>query len=195
MSLQEAVDHRGQRIEAFSIDAWDQSRWHQVDEQTTVGHKRLLRLRSPVTTDQVRIRITGSRLEPTLAALGLFKQAELVRAPVVSERDAEGQVKITDEQGLPIVYTTDNTMPTSHSEAYRSPIALPRGGTVTAACVAPDGRIGMTASMQFVGYAPTGWEVAAVNGRNPARLTMPPTRSMPIRRPSGRRAKRHRHIP
>ena len=75
VSLQEAVDHRSQRIESFAIDVWDGSEWKQVDEQTTVGHKRLLRWDSPVTTDQVRIRITGSRLEPTLAEVGLFKQA------------------------------------------------------------------------------------------------------------------------
>jgi alpha-L-fucosidase len=82
VSLQEAVDHRGQRIESFGIDVWDGSKWTQVDEQTTVGHKRLLRWKSPVTTDRVRIRITGARLEPTLAEVGLFKQAEIVQRPV-----------------------------------------------------------------------------------------------------------------
>lgn len=62
VSLQEAVDHRSQRIESFSIDVWDGSKWIEKDKQTTVGHKRLLRWDTPVTTDQVRIRITGSRL-------------------------------------------------------------------------------------------------------------------------------------
>lgn len=75
VSLQEAVDHRGQRIESFDIDAWDGAKWNQLDAQTTVGHKRLLRWNTPVTTDHLRIRITGSRLEPTLAEIGLFKQA------------------------------------------------------------------------------------------------------------------------
>jgi alpha-L-fucosidase len=79
VSLQEAVDHRGQRIESFSVEVWDGSKWNKMDEQTTVGHKRLLRWKSPVTTDQVRLQITGSRLEPTVAEVGLFKQAELVR--------------------------------------------------------------------------------------------------------------------
>ncbi len=95
VSLQEAVDHRGQRIESFSVDVWDRSKWKTMDEQTTVGHKRLLRWNSPVTTDQLRIRITGARLEPTLAEVGLFKQAELVQAPVVSERDGKGSVTIS----------------------------------------------------------------------------------------------------
>jgi alpha-L-fucosidase len=75
VSLQEAIDRRGQRIESFAVDTWNGSMWTTMDEQTTVGHRRLLRLKSAVTTSQVRIRITGSRLEPTLAEMGLFKQA------------------------------------------------------------------------------------------------------------------------
>jgi len=83
VSLQEAVDHRSQRIESFSIDVWDGSKWVEKDKQTTVGQKRLLRWDTPVTADRVRIRITRSRLEPTLAEIGLFKQARLEQpAPV-----------------------------------------------------------------------------------------------------------------
>ena len=165
VSLQEAVDHRGQRIEFFGIDVWDGTKWTQVDEQTTVGHKRLLRLGSPVTTDQVRIRITGARLEPTLAEIGLFRQADLVHPPDISERDAHGLMTISDPKGLPIVYTTDGTMPTLKSTVYSAAIALPRGGTVNAAAVASNGQIGMMASKSFSGYAPAGWKVVAADGQ------------------------------
>jgi len=159
VSLQEALDHRGQRIESFGVDVWDGSKWKTMDEQTTVGHKRLLRWDSPVTADQVRIRITGARLEPTLAEVGLFKQAEFVQAPVISERDSNGAVTIGGAHGLPVVYTTDGTAPTSKSAVYRSPITVSRGGTVQAACLAPDGRLGMMASKYFAGLAPIGWKV------------------------------------
>jgi alpha-L-fucosidase len=163
VSLQEAVDRRGQRIESFSIDVWDGSKWKMVDEQTTVGHKRLLRWDSPVTTEKVRIRITGSRLEPTLAEVGLFKQAELVQPPVISERDGNGSVAISSPKGLPVVYTLDGTMPSARSTIYRSPVPLTRGGTVHAACLPPDGRLGMMASKHFAGFAPIGWKVARVD--------------------------------
>jgi alpha-L-fucosidase len=46
LSLQEAVDHRGQRIESFTVEAWTDGKWTSLDTQTTVGHKRLLRLAS-----------------------------------------------------------------------------------------------------------------------------------------------------
>jgi len=166
VSLQEAVDHRGQRIESFSVDVWDGSMWKTMDEQTTVGHKRLLRWNSPVTTDQVRIRITGSRLEPTLAEIGLFKQADLVQPPAISERDASGLVTIGGAKELPVVYTLDGTVPTPKSTVYSSPVALPRGGEVYAACVAPDGRLGMVTSKHFAGLAPIGWKVMEVDSED-----------------------------
>jgi alpha-L-fucosidase len=165
VSLQEAVDHRSQRIESFAIDVWDGSKWNTMDEQTTVGHKRLLRLNSPVTTGQVRIRITGSRLEPTLAQVGLFKQAELVQPPIVSDRDAAGSVTISSPKGLPVVYTLDGTVPTAKSAVYRSSIALPRGGMVQAACLRPDGRLGMLASKDLTGLSPIGWKIVSVDSQ------------------------------
>jgi len=134
-----------------------------MDEQTTIGHKRLLRWNSPITTEQVRIHITGSRLEPTLSEIGLFKQADFVQAPSITERGNDGSVTISSAKGLPIVYTLDGTVPTPNSTVYRSAIALPRGGEVYAACLAPDGRLGMVTSKYFAGLAPSGWKVVSVD--------------------------------
>jgi len=164
VSLLEAVAQRGQRVESFGIDAWDGAKWTEVEHGTTVGYKRLLRLNAPVRTDRVRVRITSSRLEPTLAEFGLFKQAELVRPPVVSERNLDGMVTLRGPQGLPVVYTTDGSVPTPQSPAYLAPIALPQGGTVNAAIVAADGRIGMVATKRFSGFAPTGWKTVSPEG-------------------------------
>ena len=165
ISLQEAVDRRGQRIESFAVDIWSGSAWKQMDAQTTVGHKRLLRWATPVTSDRVRIRITGARLEPTLAEIGLFKQAELVQPPVISERSVSGVVTLSSPKGLKMVYTSDGTVPTPQSPVYSGPIALERGGTVNAACIADDGRLGMLASKRFSGFAPAGWKVVAADGQ------------------------------
>jgi len=159
VSLQEAVDRRGQRIESFEIDVRDGSAWKTVETQTTIGHKRLLRLAMPVTTDQARIRILSSRLEPTLAEIGLFKQAEMVSAPTISERRADGGVSLGCPGGLRAVYTIDGSVPTPQSPAYGQPIPLLRGGDVHAACLGNDGRIGMIASKRISGFAPIGWQV------------------------------------
>lgn len=171
VSLQEAVDHRGQRIESFAVDVWSDGQWKQMDQQTTVGHKRLLRWDRPVTSDRVRIRITGSRLEPTLAEVGLFKQVEFVPAPSISERDSKGSVTIAGANGLPVVYTTDGTLPTANSPKYHSPIPLLEGGTVQAAVLSRDGKLGMIAASYDSGLAPLGWKVVSPDAQteqNPA---------------------------
>ncbi len=173
VSLQEALDHRGQRIESFAIDVWNGSDWSAAehvasDELTTIGHRRLIRFKSPVTTDQVRIRITASRLEPTLAEIGLFKQSVAAMAPVISDRDSGGSVSIGNGGSRPIVFTVDGRAPTTDSPVYHSPISLPSGGTVQAASVLPSGQLGVVATKTFTDQVATGWKVAAVDSEETA---------------------------
>ena len=173
VSLQEAVDHRGQRIESFAIETWDGSAWtapEQVasDTLTTVGHHRLIRLKSPVTASQVRIRITGSRMEPTLAEIGLYRQSASALPAVISDRDPNGLVTLNNSAGCRMVYTTDGTAVTTNSPVYRSPIPMISGGTVQAALRLPDGQLGILASKTFAGLIPAGWKVVAVDSQETA---------------------------
>ena len=62
----------GQRIERFGVDAWIENGWLEIGGGTTVGYKRLLRLRSAVTTDRLRVRIPEARVAPTLAEVGAY---------------------------------------------------------------------------------------------------------------------------
>jgi alpha-L-fucosidase len=170
VSLQEAVDHRGQRIESFAIETWDGSAWitpeHVAsDELTTVGHRRLIRLKSPVTTDQARILITVSRLEPTLAELGLFKQSVSTLPPTISDRSTNGTVSLSNLAGNKMVYTVDGGAPTANSAVYTSPIALPldRSVTMRAASVLPNGQLGIEGSRIFAGLMSIGWKVVSVD--------------------------------
>ncbi|HVM60941.1 MAG TPA: alpha-L-fucosidase [Verrucomicrobiae bacterium] len=118
VSLQEAVDHRGQRIESFAVDVWNGSDWVAAekissDELTTVGHRRLIRLKSPLTTSQVRIRIIGSRLEPTLAEIGLFKQSVAALPPTISLRDAGELGLSANSDGLKTATVVVQTQPSA----------------------------------------------------------------------------------
>jgi alpha-L-fucosidase len=94
VSLQEAVDHRSQRIESVVVETWDGSSW---------------------------------------------------RAP-------------------PTVDTLDGTPPTARSPVYDGPVALPDGGTLQAAVLTPEGRLGLVAIKTVVGLAPTGWTARRTSG-------------------------------
>ncbi|GJI93991.1 hypothetical protein RugamoR57_07090 [Duganella caerulea] len=171
VSLQEAVDQRGQRIESFAIETWDGAAWIAAqaiasDEQTTVGHRRLVRLTSPVTTDRVRVRITGARLAPTLAEVGLYLQSTELLPPVIADRDADGKVAISHPGGGTIVYTTDGSAPVAGSPVYSAPLALAASGAVRAARLLPDGRLGVVGRRDFIGLSPRGWKVVAVDNED-----------------------------
>jgi alpha-L-fucosidase len=173
VSLQEAVAQRSQRIESFAIETWNGTAWVAVpaissDVMTTVGHKRLIRLQQPVTADQVRVRITGSRLEPTLAEVGLYKQSLDLMPPAIADRDAEGRVVISHPAGGRVVYTTDGSAPTAKSAVYTAPVALPSSGIVKAARLQADGRLGVVGTRNFAGLSPRGWKVVDVDSEETA---------------------------
>ena len=70
--LQEYIK-AGQRIEEFYLDIWDGQSWEPIAHAMTVGYKRLLRF-NETAARKVRLRITQSRLSPTLATFGLFQE-------------------------------------------------------------------------------------------------------------------------
>lgn len=64
----------GQRVESFVLEYKSGAEWKPIVAGTTVGYKRILTF-APVRAQAVRLRITSSRLNPTLSAIGLYKQA------------------------------------------------------------------------------------------------------------------------
>ncbi|MGI4739108.1 MAG: alpha-L-fucosidase [Janthinobacterium lividum] len=65
----------GQRIETFVLEYKSGAEWKTAAAGTTVGYKRILTF-EPIEAQYVRLRITSSRLNPTLSAIGLYKQAD-----------------------------------------------------------------------------------------------------------------------
>jgi len=183
VSLQEAVDHRGQRIERFGIDSWNGQSWVPVpkitsDDTTTVGQRRLIRLAQPVTTERLRVRITEARFAPTLAEVALYKQSLDLMPPAIADRGPDGTVAITHPVAGKIVYTTDGTTPTPQSPGYSAPVALPTSGVVKAARVQADGRLSVVGTRNFAGVSPRGWKIVTVDseevvqGQNGAALAV-----------------------
>ncbi|MGC4013859.1 MAG: discoidin domain-containing protein [Luteolibacter sp.] len=168
ISLQEAIAQRGQRIESLAVDTWQGGAWTQAATTTNIGHKRLIRLSSAVTSDRVRIRILQSRMEPTLAQIGLFRQADLVTEPTIT-RSVSGSVTLAAGTGESIRYTLDGSDPTDDSPLYSAPFPLVAGGTVKAIAWRANGSHSLPSTKVF-GIAPTGWTATAdtAQGTNPA---------------------------
>lgn len=62
----------GQRVEAYSIEAWDdEGEWKTIAKGTTVGHKKLDRF-THVTASKVRLTIQKSQASPLIHSFGIF---------------------------------------------------------------------------------------------------------------------------
>ena len=68
--LQENI-RKGQRVEKFILEYWDNNQWKKATEGTTIGYKRLLKFPT-ITASKVRLRIESARLQPALAEIGLY---------------------------------------------------------------------------------------------------------------------------
>ena len=62
----------GQRVDAFAIDQESDGNWIEVVQGTSIGNRRLLRLKDPVSTGRVRLRITRAAATPALSEFGLY---------------------------------------------------------------------------------------------------------------------------
>ena len=62
----------GQRVESFIVEAKIQGEFQEIYQGTVIGYKRIVPLENTVTSC-IRIKITDSRTEPTLAFFGIYE--------------------------------------------------------------------------------------------------------------------------
>lgn len=90
----------GQRVDSFNIDAFVNGKWVCIDnEGKTIGNQVMRRLNRPITTQKLRLRITGSQATPCISEFSLFRQpAGAVRPSIFRRGDnlviiADGKIK------------------------------------------------------------------------------------------------------
>lgn len=161
--LQEYIA-KGQRVEAFKVEAMVDGTWKEIAKGTTIGYKRLLRVPN-VTTDQIRVTIEDARDGALINAIGLFASPEILSAPVIT-RNREGIVSIQAETTHPVItYTVDGTEPTATSTRYTEPFGLPAGGIVKARSFINDFKSASSVVTQQFDICQKKWRVAGVSAR------------------------------
>ncbi len=148
----------GQRVDSFEIDTRTDGDWKKIHDGKTIGNQILVKLSPAVTTDRLRLRITGSPAVPCISELSLFRMPLILAAPTLA-RATDGKVTISAEGNGKIVFTTDGSEPNVDSAEYAGPIALPNGGTVTAR-VTDGTRLGTTGSQRY-GISKQDWRIVA----------------------------------
>ncbi len=117
----------GQRISSFAVDALEQGQWKEIAAATSIGANRLLRLPQNISTNKVRIRITGSAACIALSDIGLFREPSHLTTPLIT-RNIGGVVTITTAAPVAgIHYTLNGATPTLQSPVYTQAFELEAG--------------------------------------------------------------------
>ncbi len=62
----------GQRVRKFEVEAFINGKWEKVTDATTIGYKRILKLDTPIETDQIRIQLVDSKACPLISNIELY---------------------------------------------------------------------------------------------------------------------------
>ncbi|QJB35617.1 alpha-L-fucosidase [Chitinophaga oryzae] len=152
----------GQRVKAFSVEILDKGVKKEIARETTVGHKRILRL-PDYTTTEVYINILDAKAAPVISEIQLYEAPGMLATPEI-HRDKEGKVTITAASADPeIHYTIDGTAPALNSPLYtpQTEISLPQGGTVKARAFLRKTKAASPEVKASFDVAPAKWQVVA----------------------------------
>ena len=61
----------GQRVKAFTVEAFKDGEWKKIAEATTIGYKRILKF-DPVETSRIRVSITDAKACPVISNIELY---------------------------------------------------------------------------------------------------------------------------
>lgn len=111
---------RGQRVKEFSVEALIENEWKEIDSQTTIGAKRILRF-PDVTASKLRMNILDAKACPVISEIGIYNAPKVIVEPEI-RRNKKDTVTITAfDNGLSIFYTTNGTEPDENALKYNSP--------------------------------------------------------------------------
>jgi len=110
----------GQRVKAFSVEAFVNGDWKKLADATTIGYKRILRFPS-VKATKVRFSITDSKSCPLISNIGIYNAPQILDMPAIV-RNKMGEVTITPSDNESVVYyTLDGGVPTPKAKKYEKP--------------------------------------------------------------------------
>ncbi|QIA08902.1 alpha-L-fucosidase [Draconibacterium halophilum] len=145
----------GQRVKKFSVEAYINNKWKQIDSQTTIGRKRILRL-PETTASKVRFSVEDSKACPVITKIGIYHAPKVIVEPKIS-RSKDGVVSIEAfDSGLDIYYTIDGSSP---DVKYNEPFELSQKATVKAIVVDPNENKTSTVSVVDFDVPKTKWKL------------------------------------
>ncbi|MBD0850762.1 alpha-L-fucosidase [Maribacter arenosus] len=148
----------GQRIKNFIISAEIDGKWHEIDGQTTIGYKRILRFKT-VKADKIKVHIMDSKGPIALSNIELYRAPNLLVTPRI-QRSKEGMVRLSvPDKQVEVYYTLDGNEPTTSSIKYERPILINTPTTLKCFAYDPKTMASTEVSTKKFDIAKTNWKI------------------------------------
>lgn len=162
LMLQEYIEE-GQRIKKFSVSYYSGGQWLPLEQQTTIGYKRLLRF-PEVKASRLRLQVLDAWAAPRLAEMQLFYAQTPLDAPIIS-RNKEGLLKLSANKNALIYYTLNGQEPNPDSGfPYQSPVMA--DGDVVVKAIAVDGDRKSEVAMRTFNGSKANWSTKPKQAAN-----------------------------
>jgi alpha-L-fucosidase len=147
----------GQRVKSFTVEAEVNGAWKQVDSQTTIGDKRILRF-DTVETTKLKLNIKA-KAAITIANLEVYHAPNLLTQPTIT-RNVEGLVTMNvADKNVEVYYTTNREAPSHSSTKYEKPFMVDKPTTLKVVAYDPQTKQQTATKQVYFDISKKHWKV------------------------------------
>lgn len=151
----------GQRVQKFTVEAEVGDSWQEIDTQTTIGYKRILRFVT-VKASKVRVTILEAKGPITISNIELYRAPNLVTDPVIT-RNKAGEISINvPDTKVDVFYTLDGSEPNASSQKYVTPFLLEEPTELKALAINPENGEKSPVIIRHIDIPKKNWKVIDV---------------------------------
>lgn len=155
----------GQRVQEFILEAEVDGNFIEIDRQTTIGYKRILRFNT-VKASKIRVSITAAKGPPTLSNIELYRAPNFLTAPEIL-RNREGVVKLTiSDENVSVYYTLDGSDPSTASTKYTQPFVVEKPTTLKVIAVDSEDKRQTEIRSAYLDIPKKDWKVISITSGN-----------------------------
>ena len=162
--LQEYVP-LGQRVKNFIVEAEVDGAWIEIDGQTTIGYRRILKFET-VKATKIRVDFKMAKGPLVISNLELYRAPNFLVQPKM-QRNVKGMVTLqVPDKEVDIYYTIDGSAPSEEAKKYESPFQIQSPTMVKAIAVNPNTDLSTEVAMRYYDINKENWKVVSTSSGN-----------------------------
>lgn len=160
----------GQRVQKFTLEAEIDGKWQELEEQTTIGYKRILRF-DAVTATKVRLNIIAAKGPPLISTIEIYNAPLLLVAPEI-QRSKAGEISLNvPDKNVEVYYTLNGNDPDKTSKKYSNPFKIENPATLKTIAFNPGTEEYSEINIRELDIPKKNWTVIGVSSGNTEEAT------------------------